>query len=301
MGRFDGQECVICPNPSVGVGEHVWPRWLLHEFAGQGPFSTDKSGSPILNRDSQVATNNTLQGTHVPMCTTCNEGMNVHIEVPAQPVIRKLMPKSPRHTWPTLTADECAAVGRWFLKVGLLLSHPRAQHDNPLVERYRGAPRRGTVPLDHLTWLPTCSPPPEGYSVFVQRRQWFGDVGPWPKPTALVGLPTVCVAGEVFHFMARHVGIRGLDATIVWHPGWPIAHPLVEQGRAVQLWPDPTNTAFATLPDVHPSEFGFVSSGMAYSFAPERYRPELLEPLNLGLPSCGTLWDLAGVDEAESE
>ena len=32
--------------------------------------------------------------------------------------------------------------------------------------------------------------------------------------------------------MSRKIGIRGLDITMVWHPGWPIAHPLVAEGRA---------------------------------------------------------------------
>jgi hypothetical protein len=64
-------------------------------------------------------------------------------------------------------------------------------------------------------------------------------------------------------FTVREIGIKGIDVDIVWHPGWPIAHPLVEQGRAVQLWPDPISTDFAALPEVHPGEFGFSVGGVS--------------------------------------
>lgn len=45
--RFPGQTCVFCPNPSVGVGEHVWPSWFISEFHGQGPFTTSRAGGPV--------------------------------------------------------------------------------------------------------------------------------------------------------------------------------------------------------------------------------------------------------------
>ena len=58
--------------------------------------------------------------------------------------------------------------------------------------------------------------------------------------------------------MARSFGVRGLDVTIVWHPGWPILHPLSEADQLALLWPHPTVIDFDRLPEVHPSEFAFV-------------------------------------------
>lgn len=61
-------------------------------------------------------------------------------------------------------------------------------------------------------------------------------------------------------FMKREVGLLGLDATIVWHPGWPIENPLVAEGRAVVLWPNPTAIDFAALGEVRSGEISIVIS-----------------------------------------
>ena len=87
--RFPGEVCVICVAPSVGVGEHVWPRWFLQEFAGEGPFYTEKSGEPLLRRDATPATHESLQGVHVPMCERCNGRLDKYIEKPAKDVVRR--------------------------------------------------------------------------------------------------------------------------------------------------------------------------------------------------------------------
>lgn len=54
--RFPGQACVFCPNPSVGVGEHVWPSWFIGEFHGQGSFTTSRAGEPYTKRDKVTRT-----------------------------------------------------------------------------------------------------------------------------------------------------------------------------------------------------------------------------------------------------
>ena len=61
--------------------------------------------------------------------------------------------------------------------------------------------------------------------------------------------------------MKREVGIKGLDAMIVWHPGWPIDHPRVAQRRAAILWPNPTATDFAALGEVREGECSVVVGG----------------------------------------
>jgi hypothetical protein len=54
------------------------------------------------------------------MCIECNGRLNTFLEEPTRPVVRELIPQSPDHERPTITADEAAALGRWLLKVRLL-------------------------------------------------------------------------------------------------------------------------------------------------------------------------------------
>jgi len=123
--RFAGKGCVLCPNPSEGVGEHVWPRWLIQDFHGEGPFTTERAGVPYTKRDDVTpVTFRALPGAHVPMCKPCNTQLNRSIEEPAKPVVRRLLPWSATHHWPTISADDAAALARWFLKIGVLVVTP---------------------------------------------------------------------------------------------------------------------------------------------------------------------------------
>lgn len=70
-------------------------------------------------------------------------------------------------------------------------------------------------------------------------------------------VPRLIVDGEDRNFMSQSFGFAGINATIVWHPGWPIAHAQVDTGRAVRLWPDPYMVDIGTLPQVHPRELSF--------------------------------------------
>ncbi len=98
--------CVLCPNPSKGVGEHVWPRWLIQEFHGEGPFTTEKGGVAYTKRDGvSPVTAVALPGVHVPMCEPCNTELNRSIEEPAKPVIRRLLPWSSTHAWPAISSE----------------------------------------------------------------------------------------------------------------------------------------------------------------------------------------------------
>jgi hypothetical protein len=54
--------------------------------------------------------------------------------------------------------------------------------------------------------------------------------------------------------------IYELDAAIVWHPGWPIEHPLVAEGRGAVLWPNPAAIDFAALGEVRECEISIVVS-----------------------------------------
>lgn len=250
--------CVLCPNPSKGVGEHVWSRWLIQEFHGQGPFTTEKAGVAYTKRDGVTpVTAVALPSVHVPLCEPCNTELNRTIEGPAKPVIRRLLPWSSTHSWPTITADEAAALARWFLKVALLASHPEAVHDNPHVQRDEDYPRFDQVEPAWLDWMRTGSDPPTDFSVYIARRSVMGEQ-PWKSDTQRILLPPRIVVGDSeLRYATRSFGVRGLDVSIVWHPGWPILHPLQEAGRVERLWPDPAPVDFDKLPEVHPREFRF--------------------------------------------
>jgi hypothetical protein len=152
--RFHGKTCLLCgARPSVGVGEHVVPRWFKGDFAQEGLFKSENAGVPYTNRDGGLAIQETLPVPRAPMCVEWNGRLNTFLEDPAKPVIRKLIPQSPDHEWPTLTQGEAAALGKWLLKVCLLWAHPDSDDDNPEW-------RRGQTSVGSRSWsrsgLPGC-------------------------------------------------------------------------------------------------------------------------------------------------
>jgi hypothetical protein len=256
--RFRGKTCVLCPHPSVGVGEHVIPKWFQDDFLSDAPFKSENAGRPYENRDGGVATWPRLPGAHVPMCKDCNDRMNTNIEQAAKPVIRGLVPRSASHAWPTISADEAAAAGRWLLKIALLWFHPEAEHDQPQVQKDQGLHRFGGMEPEWLAWMRQGTDPPDDVTMFIRRRSLYAEVSAAPNPTRRIELPGhVRVGNRELRFMSREFGIPGLDATMVWNPGWPIAHPLVYEGRVAVLWPKPTAIDFAALGEVHPDECRF--------------------------------------------
>lgn len=254
---------MFCPNLSVGVGEHVWPAWFIAEFGGQGPFTTTRGGVPYTKRDGKTPlAADALSGVHVPACKKCNAEMNTCIEVPAKPVVRRLLAHGESHDELILSADDCAALARWLIKVGLLSAHPAAEHDHPGLQRDTNVPRLTRMRPEWLGWMRTGSPPPEGFSVFVSRRHLSG-VDPAVENPGRIILPQVVVDGENRDFMSRSFGFMGTNATIVWHPGWPIQHPQVDKARAVRLWPAPSFVDFGAVPQSSPRETSFVDGSIA--------------------------------------
>lgn len=254
--RFPGQTCVFCLNPSFGVGEHVWPLWFLQEFHGEGPFTAARAGSPYMKRDETPHTSESLQGVHVPACAECNAILNRTLEDQAKPIIRRILEHADSGDSLPLTADECAALARWLLKVGLLSAHPTAEYDHPGLQRDLDMPRLATVKSEWLQWMRAETDPPAGFSVYITRRDLRGEDGMVEAPQRIL-LPRVIVDDVDLNFMSRSFGLTGLNATIVWHPGWPITHPQVDVERAVQLWPEPHSVDFGLLPIVAPKEFVF--------------------------------------------
>ena len=284
--RFHGKTCVLCPQPSAGVGEHVISSWFQRDFHGDAPFKSESAGRAYLNRDGHIAAQQNLPGTHVPMCSDCNGRLNTNIEDPAKPVIRKLLPQSANHVWPTISADEAAAVGRWLLKVGLLWFHPEAHHDQPQVQQDGDLPRFKYMEPEWLAWMREGTDPPADFTVFATRRSLWAEALAWPGPTRHIELPRLIRVGDrELRFMSREVGIRGLDAVIVWHPGWPIAHPLVTEGKATVLWPNPAAIGFTALGEVHPGEFRFDIFTPSQETTEDNYRRwTAAHPLTEGIP-----------------
>ncbi len=195
------------------------------------------------------------------MCTECNGRLNTFLEGPARLVIRKLVPRSLNHEWPTITAEEAAAVGKWLLKVCLLWGHPEADDDNPHVARGPDIGRFKFIEPEWLAWMRDCVDPPDAFTVYVSRRDPLSGCVPWTGVVHSIELPSFMMAGDIKErFMKREVGVFGLDATIVWHPGWPIENPLVTEGRAAVLWPNPTAIDFAALGEVRDGEISIVVS-----------------------------------------
>ncbi len=290
--RFPGMSCVLCPSPSEGVGEHVLSAWFLGDFAGEGPFTTDKGGTPYTTRAGK-AEHPTLSGVHVPMCQAHNAVLNQTIEEPAKPVIRVLFEDGADTAWPCLDAGQGRALAKWLLKVGVLWAHPESSHDHPGVDRDGSRPILDAITPEWLSWMAEETDPPSAYSVYVQRQPVRADDPVEVVPTQHVHLPREVVVDHArHHFAARTLGLRSLRVTIVWHPGWPIDHPLLAEGKAVQLWPNVSGVDLGSLPVISPKAAEFVIAPGSIQTSAEDYA-RLAPTHPLGANLMPSLWDFA--------
>ncbi len=124
-------------------------------------------------------------------------------------------------------------------------------------------------------------PPPAGLSVRANRR---GDEGLGDGSTWRIALPTVVADGREVEFMSHRAGVRFLDVSLVYHPGWEIKHPLEVEGRALRLWPrDPNEPAdFTVLPPVDPKDTSWLK-GPRLPFFPGTFPSADLPPLSADL------------------
>ena len=82
---------------------------------------------------------------------------------------------------------------------------------------------------------------------------------PGDGPTRHIPLPTVVADGRKIEFRVKRAGLRSLDVSLLYHPGWEIAHPLEADGRALRLWPREVDSGVAdsaSLQPVHPQGYG---------------------------------------------
>lgn len=273
--QFHGQTCALCRiRPSSPTGEHVWPTWLLALFPeSEGPYTRYVNGWPETKRDGATArTQTSTERVKLPCCTECNAILDDRFERVAKPIVRRLM-ITDGHL--TLSAEEAFTLGLWLLKTWLLLAHPAARSSDP-----GRSPRRwnlAMVPDDIYGWTVTGEDPPSGLSVWAVREIQT-DSGRHIPPRRLP-LPTVVADGRTVSFQVFRCAIRFLDVTLVYHPGWEIAHPLETEGRAARLWPnDGAMVSFATLPAVAVRDTVWIE-GPTLTFAPGAFGAECIRPL----------------------
>jgi hypothetical protein len=90
--KFEGMQCVFCPNPSSKIGEHVLPRWLLERFSeSEGPYTLLRNGQPVLTKRGDPRTQASIGSITLPVCETCNAMLNRRFEEPAKDVVRRLL------------------------------------------------------------------------------------------------------------------------------------------------------------------------------------------------------------------
>ena len=277
--QFDGQRCALCSSrPSSPTGEHVWPRWYLESFPdSEGPYTRLVDGRAETKRDEvTVRTQSSVERVKLPCCVECNGILEVRFERPAKSVVRRLM-ATDGHT--TLNAGEADALGLWLLKTWLLLAHPAARSSTP-----GRSPQRwdlSLVPTDIYDWTVNDRPAPTGFSVWTAREvQESGGTTPGRR----IPLPRVVADGQTVAFQVFRCAVRFLDVTLVYHPGWLIAHPLELEGRAERLWPTSGRAInFDALPPVASRDTVWME-GPTLTFAPGAFGSNDLRPL-------GSDWD----------
>lgn len=228
--------CPLCLTRPADSREHVWASWYLQDQDRRGPglFSWTRNGEPITNRDGDpIGPGDHRMRIMLSTCSTCNGTLAKRFEDPARTSLRRLF-ATEGHT--ALTAVEADAAGAWFAKTLLLLGLPQSRYANPRVDRHAVRFADDETPArPFYDWLVTGQPPPSGLSVWLHRA----DLTSSRRPRYTVPLPYVTADGVTHAFTQSEVGLHGLSVTLVVHPGWPILHPLVAEGAAVQILPTP--------------------------------------------------------------
>jgi hypothetical protein len=115
--------------------------------------------------------------------------------------------------------------------------------------------------------------------VWVSKRAEESAHEPEPR---MLPLPTITLANRNIRFRVKQMGIRRLDVTLAFHPGWDIAHPLEAEGRAIRMWPPVVGMGgadFRGLPAVHARDTIWMD-GPRLRFAPGRYEQGGLPPID---------------------
>lgn len=154
----------------------------------------------------------------------------------------------------------------------MLLTHPRTDLS---AVNFAGA-AWPEAPESLYDWLINDEEPPRGLSLWAFLLDHVACVDPPEVPC--VDLPTVHADGSRVRFRSLDVGLGQVTVTLVFHPGWEIAHPGEANGSVVRLWPMPENSRVHSLPrnSYRPLVF---RTGMDLIFAPGTYGRGDLPPL----------------------
>jgi len=272
--QFDGRICVLCGfRPSSPTGEHAWTKWFLSLFPeSEGPYTRYINGEPEKKRDgSSIRTQTSAERVKLPCCVECNGIMERRFEPLAKAILRRVMDEEGLLT---LDAGEARVLGLWLVKTWLLLAHPAARGSMPGQSPRRWDLRQ--IPDDIYTWIVTGTEPPPGFSLWVARAD---HEHPSRVESRRIPVPIVVADGRTTAFQVFRCGVRFLDVTLAYHPGWEIAHPLEIERRALRLWPfDRSPVNLGSLPAVPTRDTVWID-GPTLEFAPGHYGAVPLPPI----------------------
>jgi hypothetical protein len=159
--------------------------------------------------------------------------LEILFEHKARPVIKKLL--MPDGGAVVLSSDEALIVGMWLLKTMLLLAHPAAALCiQPEIALHRWD--LAHVPDDLYSWMIGDQSSPSGLSVWIAKWRNAPE-GDDTRAEHCVILPTVVADGCTTAFNVKQAAVRLFEITLVYHPSWPIEHPLEVNGAATRIWP----------------------------------------------------------------
>lgn len=145
---------------------------------------------------------------------------------------------------------------------------------------------------DLYSWSVNGRRPPPGLSVWASKFQPVQSDDPEPRQ---IFLPTVVADGGETAFRSFEAGLVGTWVTLVYHPEWPIAHPLEAEGAAVRMWPrpNPEPVHFTGMPRVSSRDPVWLP-GPRITFRDDTYRAADMPPLSTSLTFHGDFdhhWD----------
>lgn len=268
---------MLCRSGRSGrAGEHVLPTWLLDDLwpVADGPYTTHRDGHAITKRDGYVRSQTSSARFKLPMCPACNGVLNERFEVPAKPLIRRMLIDNE-----AVENADAEIVGLWFVKTWLLLTHPELLSSDP------GWPSRPWEPLDPSLhdWMINAGQPP----LFVSSWLIKVDRAKMAVATRHIPLPTVVVDGQTLDFRVLQFGLGSVEIHLAHHPGWSIDHPLEAEGRALRLWPPGgARLDLAGLPAVPGNEVRWLK-GPTLHFEPKAYWATKRPPLTVSTDVFG--------------
>jgi hypothetical protein len=291
--QLEGEPCALCPTGvSSRTAEHAWPAWLLGMWsAKEGPFTLLRGGEPIRNNKGAPITQDTLTRVKLPACTRCNGILSDRFETQrVRTAVRRLVAANGDAD---LSEAEAETLGEWLVKTWLFLCHPRALFRHPTW----GGNKWELGDENLYSWTVNGQPPPAGLSAWASKFRPAQSDDPEPRQ---IFLPTVVADGCETAFRSFEAGLVGTWVTLVYHAGWPIAHPLEAEGAAVRMWPRPNRQPvnFTGMPRVW-SRDPLWRPGPRLTFRDGTYDPADMPPLSPSLTFHGD-FDHSGIHFVEA-